>query len=440
MKQVRVQLGFTLIETTVVSALIGILALLLGVFLVDGIKEYRLNEARLVRQESVKQAMETLVATLTEASEVRVSNQIHPANTWTTSQSPPRLVLAVPATNSLNNIIFQDSPTNNTPYLNEVIIYIASDGSLTQLTLRNPDASGNSACGGAVSCESKLIKSNASFIFSLIDSNGAATTSPGSAKSVTVTVEDSGVQYNQSVTQSLVTSAQLRNKSVGVTKLFEDTFTDTVAGNPLGNTHLPTIGTSWTRLWGGDSSGNLDSNQLIWVKYNAACAGGSTGSSRGVIYRANPISSSADYSVQIKITKPPTNNKAYLYLLARVGGAEDFYALRWRSNGNGNPGFLELFRKQTGIWSATPLGSHTFTVDQNNQYQIKLEVTGNRLKAFLDDMITAKFEATDSSLASGSAGLAAGGGAKLQPITNNDLSLWKENNNMCRLDDFKVEQ
>lgn len=187
---------------------------------------------------------------------------------------------------------------------------------------------------------------------------------------------------------------------------FSDTFTDT-DGVQLQN-HAPTLGTSWTRLWGTNAANDLE------INLNACRPDANVGDA-GLIYTADATYPSANYDITFTITSAITS-LGPIYSFVRIQDQENMYAVYIKDGA----AVCQLYKKVAGTWSA--IGS-AFEEPAAGSV-CKLEINGTALK-FYDDGVEIG-SATDSSIsAAGKAGMGAGGGAELVTAADDIRSAWK---------------
>ena len=195
---------------------------------------------------------------------------------------------------------------------------------------------------------------------------------------------------------------------------FSDTFTDTDAVQL--QSHTPTIGTSWTRLWGTNAAHDFEINA------NAARPDTNAGSS-GLIYTGDATPPSANYDVTFTLVTSSTLGPVYAFV--RIQDQENMYGVYIFQGTT----ICSLYKKVAGTWTA--LGS---LFDEPAAGSVcKLEINGSTLKFYDDGVEVASATDSDISLA-GKLGIGAGGGAelvtstdalragvKLDTLTGNDL-------------------
>ena len=181
---------------------------------------------------------------------------------------------------------------------------------------------------------------------------------------------------------------------------FSDTFTDTDAVTL--QAHTPTLGDSWTRLWG--SAVGVD-----WaIVTNQATP--DTDADDGSIYTADATYPSADYDLTFTLVGLGASTRP-LYIFLRIQDQENMYAVRLVTG----VALCQLYKKVSGTWTA--IGS-AFE-DPATGSVCKLEIIGSTLKFYDDAVEAASVSDTDIS-AAGKAGIGAGGGVEL--VTSTDDS------------------
>lgn len=220
--------GFTLIELIVVMAIVGILAVMISEFYSRRLVDYARNFTLTILQTNTKQAIESMERDIKAARSIEAINTLAdnklPCTSsnqycWqSTSTSPSTLVLAVPARDTNQNLLYRDT-LHNVLVLNEVIYYIDSTTKiLYRRTIANPIA-GNAAVSTCppsqvtASCpsDSKVVEDVANMVITYYDSNNG-TVAPGNSYSVDVTIQQTRKAFGRLFTNTLTSRASLRNK------------------------------------------------------------------------------------------------------------------------------------------------------------------------------------------------------------------------------------
>lgn len=216
------QRGYTLLELMVAAAILGILSLVITVFYANQLVNYARNDSLIFLQSNTKQAMEAMTTSVRQAQQVEDQNRNTDPNRsggWVTSAgSPATLVLAVPATDSSDNLLYYDS-LHNTLVTNDVIFYYnSSDKAIYRRTIAAP-VTGNSAvttcppASATPSCpaDERVVADVASLSLAFLTNTGTATTIPSTASSLQLTLKQSRTVFGQTYTSSLASQVTLRN-------------------------------------------------------------------------------------------------------------------------------------------------------------------------------------------------------------------------------------
>jgi prepilin-type N-terminal cleavage/methylation domain-containing protein len=224
------QSGFSMIEVLIAISLSGLLLLVLGNFVTNGIRSANQDYNQTVVLVNTKAAVETVARFVREARSVQSSNSQPddhapgaPGNLYSWSGSAGSggtLILAIPSRDTSNNLIYIDGLHNNL-YTDDVIFYLdAATHRLYKRVIANTAATGNKAvttCPPAAatpSCpaDSVIVEDVANLTTSYIDSNGATITTPSGTEAVNFTVTESKIIGPRTYTSSYTTTATLRNK------------------------------------------------------------------------------------------------------------------------------------------------------------------------------------------------------------------------------------
>ena len=191
------QAGFTLVEITVVTAVLGIICVtfmgMVTSYFVTINRNNQLTEMTVNSQNLLRSTVESLRF----GDGVRQTNQLSGPGTsvgsWSTSDSNFVIVIAVPALDSNKDYII--NPDTGSPYMNEYVYY--KDGStLMRRKLANADAPGNTlitTCApniATASCpaDTELAKYVQSMIFTFYDQDASQTATATAARSVNITL------------------------------------------------------------------------------------------------------------------------------------------------------------------------------------------------------------------------------------------------------------
>lgn len=189
-----------------------------------------------------------------------------------------------------------------------------------------------------------------------------------------------------------------------MTTFFSDTFTE--AADLTLASHVPNVGTSWTKLWAGG-----DVSTVVWNCIASTGYLNSVGLSNnsGVIYTADVAYPSADYYLQWTAVAQSTIATRPLYYFVRIQDVDNMYGVRIVASAGG----VQLYKKVSGTWST--LGSAV--AGPANGSVLKLEIIGSTLTLYDDGVSIAT--ATDSDITgAGKAGFGSGGGPEL--VTTSD--------------------
>lgn len=213
------QQGFTITELLVAISVGSILSILMISIFIYG------YGGLLVEQTRANMVLESQLFLRRITEDIRVANQVLPANTivdsndldgWTTSDPANILILTQPAIDNGDNFII-DSNTGY-PYQNE-IIYFGDGQNIYRRTLENTSALGNVASttcsAGTVGCSpdiklSEYLK-NMTFIF--YDTNDTVTTSAPDARSVSLTINLGKNIFGRNILVQNTTRMTLRNEN-----------------------------------------------------------------------------------------------------------------------------------------------------------------------------------------------------------------------------------
>lgn len=211
--------GFTVVE--VIMAL-TIAAILSGVLLMVTFRFYT-NAVQAQQTAELALESQTLLGQLTEdlrlSAGVRGTSTITDANQpsgWATSDANNILVIASPATDSANNIIYD--PLTGDPYANEFVYFLQGEV-MYKRTLKNTNAPGNitnatcpEATASASCLEDRVFSENVSGIsFVMYDSNNVVVTDTTLARSLSITVDFAKTVFGKPITLSNTTRITQRN-------------------------------------------------------------------------------------------------------------------------------------------------------------------------------------------------------------------------------------
>ncbi len=214
------QAGLTLIELMISITISGVITLIMITITVyyygDMLRAQATAELAIESQTVLRRIIED--ARLGDS--IRSTNQIadtySPSGGWVTSDPSNVLIIAVPATDSTRQIIYNTA--DNYPYENEAI-YFSAGTTMYRRALKNTSAVGNTTvttCPSAnttTSCPADLALSkyvtNLSFTF--YDVNNATTTNAAQARSVSITINMQRKVYGTTIDFSNTVRTTLRN-------------------------------------------------------------------------------------------------------------------------------------------------------------------------------------------------------------------------------------
>lgn len=215
------QKGFTVVELTIGISVGAILFLAFMTVITNYFILITRNNASIDMTTSSQNLLRSTVETLRVSNGVRQTNSISdinaPAGGWNTSNTNFVIVISTPAIDSSRNYIID--PSTGSPYMNELVYY--KDGtSLMKRTLANPGAVGTTLM---TSCPANLATSTCpadvhladffqSMSFTLYDQDGSVTTSPTSARSISINLNMQRTVYGTPINLSNNIRVTLRNR------------------------------------------------------------------------------------------------------------------------------------------------------------------------------------------------------------------------------------
>lgn len=215
--------GFTLIEIMTVTAVTGFLIVLIMVFVSNSLVTTSVESARSDLLREAQQGLDTI------GKDVRASASAEENNRWEDTYAPnaptdtlswesdaDTLILAAAATDTDNNVLFQD-PLQYITYKNNVI-YFVSDGTLYKRVLAAdiPDNGAQTTCPqqyATTSCRADRVLMNNVTNFSIRYVNGDdEEVTPANARSVEITVTLQTIKYGRTLDAEYLTRMVFRNE------------------------------------------------------------------------------------------------------------------------------------------------------------------------------------------------------------------------------------
>lgn len=215
----RSESGFTIIELLVAVAVGAVASVLIMTAFVYTYGSVIVEQTRTQMVQQSQLFLRRMTEDLRVASEIRSTNSIsdsYKSGGWTTSDPANILITTEPATDSADNLLFDD--TTGFPYAHEVI-YFGSGSTMYRRLLVNSTATGHiqertcpagtSGCAADISLVNNL--DNMTFIF--YDANNAVTTTPENARSIQITVNLRKKVYGKTITTTNTTRVTMRNEN-----------------------------------------------------------------------------------------------------------------------------------------------------------------------------------------------------------------------------------
>lgn len=220
MKKPAKHSGFALIELILAISIAAILTVVMMVVMIyfygDVLKSQATAELAIESQTVLRRIVED--TRLADA--IRSTNQINDPNSpvggWTTSDPSNVLIVATPATDDTQSILY--NPDDAYPYENEVV-YFGIGNSMYRRTLKNTDAIGNIAITTCpedtvtASCPSDTTLSeyltNLTFVF--YDINNQTTSDATQARSISITINLQRTVYGNQISFNNTVRTTLRN-------------------------------------------------------------------------------------------------------------------------------------------------------------------------------------------------------------------------------------
>ena len=222
------QAGYSLIELLVAISISTILLLIATDFVITGTLNANIDYNRTVVQSNTKSAVENVARTIRTARSVEATNSQPDPNppvtgnpySWTaTAGSNATLILAVPARDASNNLLYVDG-LHSSIYTNDVIFYLDSTTRrLYRRTIAN-SATGNVAkttCPPAIataSCppDTIIVEDIAGLTTRYFDNANTSVAVPSGTESVGYSVTETKNIGNRSYSSTYSTITTLRNK------------------------------------------------------------------------------------------------------------------------------------------------------------------------------------------------------------------------------------
>lgn len=222
--------GFTLLEMLVVISISTLLMLIITSFMSNNLRTAQEEKTKTDILNNTKLAVETVARNIKSAKSVLAVNAQPdgnspgaPANlySWTASAgSGATLILAIPARDASNNLIYSDGLHNNL-YTNDYIYYLdPATSRLYRRIIANQAAPGNVAvttCPPALaspSCpaDALTVEDVADLTTDYFDANNNSVAAPTGTEAVKITLTQTRSVYGKSYSSSYTTIASLRNK------------------------------------------------------------------------------------------------------------------------------------------------------------------------------------------------------------------------------------
>lgn len=230
MKQLDNQSGFTLLELLVVLTMAVVLLLVITDFITNSLRKSTEEQTKVEILNNTKLAVETMARVIKSAKSVEAVNSQPDDNSpggvgnpygWSAAAgSGATLILAIPARDSGNNLIYSDGLHNNL-YTNDYVYYL--DGSTHRLYRRiiaNQSAPGNAAVTtcppglASPSCpaDALTVEDVANLTTAYFDGSNNSVATPTGTEAVQITLTQSRTLLGQTYSSSYTTIASLRNK------------------------------------------------------------------------------------------------------------------------------------------------------------------------------------------------------------------------------------
>jgi len=222
------QAGFSLLELLVAISVTTILLMVAGNFVVNGTLGANVEYNRTVVQSNTKSAVEIVARTVRSAKSVEANNSQPDPNPPVTASpyswaavagTNATLILAVPARDASNNLLYVDGLHSNI-YTNDVIFYLdAATHRLYKRTIANSVA-GNadkttcppSLATSSCPADKIIVEDIAGLTTSYLDNTNASVAVPSGTESVGYSVTETKNIGQRSYTSTYSTITALRNK------------------------------------------------------------------------------------------------------------------------------------------------------------------------------------------------------------------------------------
>lgn len=229
MIQVKInQGGFSLLELLVAISVTTILLMIASNFVITGTLSANVEYNRTVVQSNTKSAVENVARTIRSAKSVEATNSQPDPNppvtanpySWSaTAGNNATLILAVPARDASNNLMYVDG-LHSTIYTNDVIFYLDSTTHrLYRRTIANSvaDNAAKTSCPPAIasaSCpaDTIIVEDIAGLSTSYFDAANANVSVPSGTEAVGYSVTETKIIGKRSYSSTYSTVTALRNR------------------------------------------------------------------------------------------------------------------------------------------------------------------------------------------------------------------------------------
>ncbi len=209
--------GFTITELLISVALGAIASVLMVTAFVFTYGSVIVQQTKASMTRDSQVFLRRMVEDIRLGNEIRQTNQLTDPSgiTWTTSDPANIMVITSPATDSSNNLVYND--TTGFPYQNEVI-YFSNNNKMYRRIISNPEALTSvqtSTCtAGTTGCPADiaLVNNLSNMLFEFYDSDNNVTTNLPDARSVQVTINLRKKVYGEDIKTTNTTRITLRNE------------------------------------------------------------------------------------------------------------------------------------------------------------------------------------------------------------------------------------